>query len=224
MEHFDRFSREYRETLDRGIRISGENSGYFADYKARYIAEIVSRDFAGKVLDFGCGIGLLSSSLKERLPGAVIHGYDISEESVGMISDELLSQGLFTSDSSRLHNDYALIIISNVMHHIMLEKRLGTVTKLRERLSAGGRLIMFEHNPLNPLTRWVVGHCPFDRDAALLPSREAEAYLVRSGLHIKRRDYIVFFPRVLSWLRFLEPFLRRVPLGAQYALVAERSG
>ncbi len=224
VEQFDRFSREYRETLDKGVRISGEKSEYFSAYKAQYISKIVSPDFAGKLLDFGCGIGMLSSSLRTYLSRAMIHGYDISKESIGMISADLSSQGLFTADSSQLDNDYALIIISNVMHHIPLENRLKTAVELRDRLSTGGWLIMLEHNPLNPLTRWVVDRCPLDRDAVLLAPEEAEADLVRSGLRLVRRDYIVFFPRMLSWFRRFEPFLYRVPLGAQYAVVARKDG
>jgi hypothetical protein len=43
------------------------------------------------------------------------------------------------------------------------------------------------------------------------------------GLQIVRRDYIVFFPRLLSWLRPLEPRLSRCLAGAQYALAAGRT-
>lgn len=43
------------------------------------------------------------------------------------------------------------------------------------------------------------------------------------GLQIVRRDYIVFFPRPLAWLRPLEPRLSWCPAGAQSALAARRA-
>jgi hypothetical protein len=39
---------------------------------------------------------------------------------------------------------------------------------------------------------------------------------------VERRDYIVFMPRLLSWFRRLEPLLARVPIGAQYAILARK--
>lgn len=222
MEHFDKYSTRYRETLNKSISISGERSEYFAEYKARYISKSVPRDFSGKVLDFGCGVGLLSSFLRKYLPNSKIHGYDISRGSIEMIDNELASEGLFTCDNTRLDYDYNLIIVSNVLHHIQPVQRQQTIIELHKRLPPGGKLLLFEHNPLNPLTQWVVDHCEFDKDAILLSQKEASNYLVQSGLRLMRRDYIVFFPHWMSWLRPLEPLFRWCPIGAQYALVGER--
>ena len=84
--------------------------------------------------------------------------------------------------------------------------------------------MFFEHNPFNPLTRWVVAHCEFDDDAVLLWPRESAGYLAAAGLSDPRRDYMLFFPKALSALRGLEASLRWCPLGAQYAFSACRSG
>ncbi|MBM4133667.1 MAG: methyltransferase [Nitrospira sp.] len=222
MSEFDRFALSYKEVLDQDLTISGETSEYFAEYKARFmVREAVGPGFSGKVLDYGCGVGLLSEILNKHLPACTLHGFDVSSESIGKIGAGLRARGLFTAKDQDLDDDYDAIIVSNVMHHICPEDRQATICRLRSRLAPAGKLVMFEHNPLNPCTRWVVRHSPLDKEAILLPRGEALAYLRDAGLRVTRRAYIVFFPRPLAWLRALEPWLAWLPAGAQYALVAE---
>jgi hypothetical protein len=83
-------------------------------------------------------------------------------------------------------------------------------------------VVVFEHNPLNPLTQKSVRDCPFDDDAILLFPWELRGLLARSGFERVRQDYIVFFPRLLRRLRPLEPKLGWLCLGAQTLTVAER--
>jgi hypothetical protein len=93
---------------------------------------------------------------------------------------------------------------------------------LTDRLAPKGILAFFEHNPANPITRRVVERCPFDADAILLSPAEMAGYLRRAKLRLMRRDYIVFMPRFLASLRPLEPWLAWLPMGAQYAVLAEK--
>jgi 2-polyprenyl-3-methyl-5-hydroxy-6-metoxy-1,4-benzoquinol methylase len=222
--NFDHFSNQYKELLDRSTALSGEGAEYFSEYKARYIARIVGAAFRGKILDYGCGVGLLSVLLKRHLPEASIHGYDVSAESVKMVPPSLAAEGVFSSDISRLHCDYEAAIISNVMHHVPPKDRQQTISEIAGRLNPHGRLVLFEHNPLNPLTQWVVKHCPFDDDAILLLPREARKYMSAAKLAVARRDYVVFFPRILSFFRPLEPMLGWLPAGGQYAMIGEKHG
>ncbi len=76
-------------------------------------------------------------------------------------------------------------------------------------------LVMFEHNPLNPLTRRIVSNCAFDEDAHLLWPWQARRLLVRAGLTSVQLRYVLFFPERLGFLNPFEPYLGRVPLGAQ---------
>jgi SAM-dependent methyltransferase len=219
---FDEFAGEYKQILDRSLAASGEDSAYFAEYKARYLRRRLTPEFSGKVLDFGCGVGLLARFMRQSLPFARIDGFDVSRESIQKVGKELLEQGVFTSDVGHLGGDYQLIVVANVMHHVPLSQRPSTIEKLVERLASGGILAVFEHNPANPVTRWVVEHCPFDSNAVLLPPKETSAYLEQVGLRNITRDYIVFMPHSLAFLRPLEPSLKWLPLGAQYVTVAEK--
>jgi 2-polyprenyl-3-methyl-5-hydroxy-6-metoxy-1,4-benzoquinol methylase len=221
--HFDRFAGDYRQVLDRSVAVSGEDSSYFAEYKARYLRRLLGASFSGKALDFGCGIGLLSGFLKKHLPAIQLDGFDVSQDSIRKVDNALTSQGTFTWDSAQLARDYRLIVIANVMHHIPPPERKAIIGELAARLDGSGMLAIFEHNPANPVTRWVVEHCPFDDDAILLPPVETRGYLAAAKLAIKRRDYVVFLPHFLAWMRPVESWLSWLPLGAQYVMVGEKS-
>ena len=223
MSGFDKFSGRYRELLDRNISITGEKSEYFASYKARFIAAKVAPKLDCRILDFGCGIGLVCGQLRQYLPRARIDGYDVSCASLDRIDPALRAQGTYTSETRELGRDYDVVLLANVMHHVRLEARQDTVSKAGEFLGAKGRLVIFEHNPANPLTRRAVERCPFDEDALLLPPRETVRYFPRNRFSEIQLDYIVFFPRFLSWLRPLEPFLYWCPLGAQYVVTGSKS-
>jgi len=220
---FDQFADQYEQVLDRTVAVSGEDSAYFAEYKARYLRRVLSTLLSGKALDFGCGVGLLSRFLKTYFPAVQLDGFDVSPDSLDKIDDRLKSQGHFTSSAADLAHDYGLIVVANVMHHIVPGEREALIRDLAGRLAARGILAIFEHNPRNPITRWVVNHCPFDDDAILLRPDEAWGYLSRAKLPVIRRDYIVFMPRFLALLRPLEPWLAWLPMGAQYAILGEKS-
>jgi len=222
LPEFDSFATNYEELVSDSIRITGESSDYFAAYKAEYLARRVAPRSESKLLDYGCGVGLLSAHLKRQLSGMRIDGFDVSRDSVERIGKSLLGQGTFSSNLEDLAHDYAVIVLSNVLHHVKPEERKSLIRQAGSRLAGGGKLVVFEHNPLNPLTRWAVSQCAFDKDAVLLPCRETKGYFRSSDLQLIWRDYIVFFPRWLRMFRPLEPSLHWCPLGAQYVVVAEK--
>lgn len=221
---FDQFADNYEQVLDRAIAVSGEDLSYFAGYKADYLRRVLPPSSSSKVLDFGCGIGLLSGFLKASFPDLRVDGFDLSENCITKVDERLKQQGTFTSRMDDLAHDYGLIVVANVMHHVLPGKRQKLIDELAERMIPGGILSIFEHNPANPATRWIVDRCPFDEDAILLPVRETITYLCNAKLKLKHRDYIVFMPRPLAWFRTLERWLRWLPMGAQYALLAEKDG
>jgi SAM-dependent methyltransferase len=220
--HFDQFAGDYKKLLDQSISFSGEGSEYFFEYKAKYLARTFSPEFSGRVLDYGCGVGALSKFIKTEMPGAEINGYDVSSEAISRVDPALLRQGLFTCDQSQLASDYDLIVVTNVMHHVVPEARQAVVTELAGRLAGGGKLVILEHNPINPGTRLVVARCAFDEGVILLSPHEVSGYFSAAKLRQVRRDYIVFMPRFLSWLRPLEHWLAWLPLGAQFTVIGEK--
>lgn len=219
MSEFDEFSESYQELLDASVRITGETGEYFAAYKAKFIATKVAPKPDCKILDYGCGVGLVCGQLKQYLPHARVDGYDVSPASLDRIDPALRARGSFACKAGDLSGPYDVVILANVLHHIQPSARQSTIAAAAGLLGPGGKLVVFEHNPANFLTRRAVARCLFDENAILLPARESLTYVARAGLRRVGLDYIVFFPRVLRWLRPLEALLRWCPWGAQYAIV-----
>jgi SAM-dependent methyltransferase len=108
-----------------------------------------------------------------------------------------------------------------VLHHVPPERRLALLAEMTRVCRPGGLLVVFEHNPLNPLTRKAVRDCEFDRGVKLLTRGAAARLLQACGLSPLGR-YIEFFPRDSGLLRGIESRLGWLPLGAQYAVFANR--
>ena len=101
-------------------------------------------------------------------------------------------------------------------------QRAQLLEGVASKLCVGGRVVIFEHNPYNPLTVKAVRACPFDDDAVLLAPGEVRRLLQTRVFGSVRQDYVLFFPHVLRALRPFEPLLRRCPLGAQTLTLGTR--
>jgi hypothetical protein len=93
---------------------------------------------------------------------------------------------------------------------------------LRDVLAPAGWLALFENNPWNPGARMVMRRIPFDRAAVPLSPPETRRLLETAGLRVHGTRSLFYFPRPLAALRPLERYLARVPLGAQYWVLASR--
>ena len=90
------------------------------------------------------------------------------------------------------------------------------------RLRPGGLFALWENNPWNPGTRYVMSRIPFDRDAVPLAPPEARRLVRACGFEVLRTDFLFLFPRALRLMRPLEARLSRLPLGAQYQVLCRR--
>ena len=116
-----------------------------------------------------------------------------------------------------------LIHLNGVLHHVSPDDRDTLIEMLGAALAPQRVLAVFENNPLNLGTRWVMSRIPFDRDAKPLAPWETVRRLRSRGLSLEHIAYLFWFPRALAALRPLEPFLEKIPLGAQYAALATKS-
>lgn len=221
-EKFDSYAASYQELHTTSIAASGEDPAYFHDYKIECLRR--KHLLTGPLLDYGCGTGNLTERFVRASELAEVHGYDPSAES--------LAQAQSRAPSAKLHSDsadiprahFATAVLSGVLHHVPPRERMDTIESVRAALRPGGHVVVFEHNPMNPLTRRAVAACPFDDDAILLWPWETRRLLRKAGFVDVALDYIVFFPKALSFLRPLEPRLRRLPVGAQLLVVGRRPG
>ena len=101
-------------------------------------------------------------------------------------------------------------------------REAGLLDEIRRVMRRDGQVMIFEHNPLNPLTVHAVNTCPFDENAVLIRARSLKHRLERAGFRNAEVKYRIFFPRALRWLRPLENLLGWLPLGAQYYALARK--
>jgi SAM-dependent methyltransferase len=218
-QKFDEYVQSYSDLHAKSLAASGENPEYFAQYKL----DCLKRCGAPKsepLLDYGCGIGNVTTKLATHFEA--IHGYDPSSQSLDA-ARQRMPKATFHSDPKTLPQDFfATGILSGVLHHVPRAERLGLLETILSKLAPGGRLFVFEHNPLNPLTRRLVANCEFDDDADLLWPWTVRELLQRAGFKPVQLDYIVFFPKALALLRPLEPRLRWLAAGAQTMTIGTR--
>jgi SAM-dependent methyltransferase len=216
---FDAYAESYEKLHAANVAVTGEETGYFSQYKVECLKR-AGVDPAGALLDFGCGIG----NVTERLVAAFsnVHGYEPSKLSAEKARERVPGAVIHDNLDEVPKGSFSTAVLSTVLHHVPPAERHGVVSQIFERLAPGGRLFIFEHNPFNPLSQYAVATCPFDDDAILLWPSEQRRLLRETGFEDVKLDYIVFFPRPLSFLRPLEPRLRWLFLGAQTMAVGRK--
>jgi SAM-dependent methyltransferase len=213
---FDQYAEKYDRVLGEAIPESLNEDGYFAEYKIALMANLLKGSKPLNILDFGCGAGRSLPYLDKYFPNVDLWGYDVSPSSLKVAKDRVPRAKLFSDWSADAGVQFDAIIAANVFHHIPHEERELALRQCRQALAHNGQMFLFEHNPFNPLTRWVFERCPFDVDAEMLNLKSALTLSQQAGFTSERHAYTLFFPRPLAFLRGLEPLLKHIPLGAQY--------
>lgn len=224
---FDQYASDYEAALQEGLRYSGEDSEFFARRRVEWVRDrLRARGITvTNVLDFGCGTGS-SAPLLLELPGAArVIGTDVSSGLVARARAEHGSDSIeFRQPGDEPVVGWAdLAYCNGVFHHIPPADRAGALASVRDALRPGGIFALWENNPWNPGTRWIMSRIPFDSDAITLSPPETRGMLIGAGFEVLGVDSTFYFPNALSALRRFEPRLSRLPLGAQYMVLASRS-
>jgi ubiquinone/menaquinone biosynthesis C-methylase UbiE len=218
---FDQFADNYDSVLGSSIPDTLNEDGYFAEYKVALMAKHLGKSRPGSILDFGCGAGRSLPVLQRYFPETEICGYDLSQESLKAAALRAPDARLYSDWNSISERRFDLIFAANVFHHIPPARRVDALTDCRRVLGDSGKMFLFEHNPRNPVTRWIFDRCPFDVGAEMLGLGTALELARESGFRPVHKGYTLFFPRQLAFLRSLESSLGWLPLGAQYFVQLE---
>lgn len=220
---FDDYTDNYNSLLRESTGFFTESEAYFAKYKV----DILRREVPAttkRLLEYGCGIGRNIPFLRAAFPEATIAGSDISAASLEIARKENPGVEFFLEQANtNVAEPYEVIFIAGVFHHIPVRERASVMKALYQRLAPGGTIVIFEHNPFNPVTRKIVNDCPYDKDAVLLKPSKLKTLLIDAGLPVRRSAYCLFVPPSLSVLLSLEAKLGWLPLGGQYWVKATRS-
>ncbi|HTF38380.1 MAG TPA: class I SAM-dependent methyltransferase [Blastocatellia bacterium] len=223
---FDEYAGDYEQALNKGVSLSGESPAYFSEKRIEYTAlwlHALGVPAPRCIVDFGCGVGNSTPHFRRHFPQAELLGLDVSAASIerarGVHGD---ASKFLLLDEARGAGERDLVYCNGVFHHIVPRHRGEWASRVHEMLMPGGLFAVWENNPWNPGTRMVMRRIPFDRDAIPLAAGEARAMLVRSGFEIVGTRFRFYFPKILSAFRPLERFGERVPLGAQYCVLARK--
>jgi SAM-dependent methyltransferase len=226
MPEFDRFARSYDDDLNAGLSVTGEDKHFFARARLQWLCRRLrsAKIHISTIMDFGCGLGDTTPLLRDAFDGARVFGVDVSTELLDVARAEQANTGVtfMTPDAWPSNLAVDLVYSSGVFHHIHPEQRPDCLAFISRSLRHGGVFALWENNPWNPGTRFVMSRIPFDRDAVMLSAREAVRLLSGAGLTPMTIDHAFIFPRALKALRPLEASLARWPLGGQYQVLARR--
>jgi SAM-dependent methyltransferase len=222
---FDAVAARYEEELQVGLITTGESAEYYARKRIERLAQRLAElsATAESVLDFGCGTGSSVPHLLRLAGCRRVHGVDISEGSLAIARKTFGAVNVTFGRPERLAAEhYDLAFCNGVFHHIPPTERANAAASVWRALRPGGCFALWENNPWNPGTRYVMSKVSFDRDAITLTPPETRRLLESVGFEVTRTDHLFLFPAALRFLRWLEPLILALPLGGQYLVLGRK--
>ena len=224
---FDSYESSYSNAVSDAIAFTGLTVDFFTRVKAGYILELAEAHFADPsriaALDVGCGVGNYHKIVRPAVGS--LSGVDVSAASVERARANKLDVAYEVYDGMRLpyaDNSFDLVFTICVIHHVPTGAWDNFASEMHRVVKPGGLALVFEHNPLNPLTMRAVNNCPFDADAVLLRSGRTVELLTKAGFRDVDARFILSIPAVTRSLRRIDRLVSKVPFGAQYYVAAVR--
>ena len=214
---FDQHVDTYERSVTHAIAFAGQEHKFYLEQKARCLLELVQRRLgdpgAVRALDIGCGVGLFDGLLVGTFGS--LTGVDPSRGAIERAAREHLELEYHVAEDGQLpfaDNSFEVSFALGVLHHASPDDQSRLLAEAARVTAPGGLVVVFEHNPLNPLTRLVVKRCDFDLGVTLLRRNRANMLLAAAGLTPVESRYILFFPWGGSVFRSAERSLRALHL------------
>jgi SAM-dependent methyltransferase len=226
MESFDNYAREYEALLRDPLRDKfAGGSAFFIKQKCRIVASRLPRRSGRplRVLDAGCGQG----TAFQFFDRADVHvfGSDIST---------LMLQGAASRGPVTVQEHYRLPFADDtfdavfafcIYHHIPDDGHVKHLRELKRVARPGGEVMIFEHNPYNPVTARIFARAPIDRGCHMIKPSALRRTFADAGFHGPlEQGYLLFVPEPLyQAFGAIEPSLSWLPLGGQYYVAGKKA-
>lgn len=227
---FDEYARNYHKQMDHRFRkIIDPTENYFVELKAKFLHDFIKsaddlEPLELNILEVGCGLGDYVKILHNEQMKVI--GLDLSFEMIkyAKINTSKTRPPLLQADGNFIpfkNNCFDIVFSICVFHHInssCLNQVIGEISRVCKR---GGKFILFEHNPMNLITQFVVRTTPIDRNAKLLDLSIIHQILAQNNFSVIKKGYLLFGPRQID--QFITenlPQIQRLPLGGQYYICA----
>lgn len=226
MSEFDSYRSTYNSQINSIVAFSGKDLDFFTRVKAEYLCEILDAKLPGSapldVLDVGCGHGNIHGFLLGASRQLRLSGIDMAADVIADARASHPSVDYSVYDGRKLPYDddsfdaaYAVC----VMHHVPPAQWTDFLAEMRRVVRPGGLVVIFEHNPANPGTQYIVRTCPIDANAVLLGRRRLVKLASGAGLDRAHGRFILFTPFQRRLFKWLDRRLGWLPLGAQYFVI-----
>jgi ubiquinone/menaquinone biosynthesis C-methylase UbiE len=181
-----------------------------------------------RLLDLGCGDGYTAEYMYKKFPLWQVDAIEVSQESIDVAKLKHAPNTKFQwFDGKNVpfeSESFDAIFIACIFHHVPLDEHEALMIEAKRVLKKGGRLYLFEHNPFNLGTQYLVKTCVFDGTAHLLSVAHFTKLFKQTGWKINFVKYLTFFPgwKFIRPLLKLEKHLSWLPLGGQYFISATK--
>jgi len=111
------------------------------------LEQLISKE--GKILDFGCGSGILANFLAMNSNQRQVVGIDICQDKINRakMAGQNIDNVIFTNKKIKeIEEKFDAIIMSDVLHHLPVNEQGQTIFKLKNRLTENGVLIIQDIN------------------------------------------------------------------------------
>lgn len=223
---FDQFANIYHDELNDALSATGEDSAYFAETRIRWLAKCLAKlgEKPRHALDYGCGTGSTTPLLSSILGVKEVVGVDVAPAIIATAREKYSNEHVRFSTVAEYAppGNLDLAYCNGVFHHIPKGERGAALEYIRQSIHRDGWFALWENNPWNPGTQYVMSRCSFDKDAEKLSVFEATKILRNQGFTIYSVDFLFIFPQSLRALRPVERLLTKLPFGAQYQILARK--
>jgi ubiquinone/menaquinone biosynthesis C-methylase UbiE len=223
-EEFDRYKESYDDAVNRAVAFSGQKAESFTRAKADDLLRTIASHFNSprlvSLLDVGCGIGNYHPFLLPLVDS--VSGVDVSRACISKAKERNPTVSYTVYDGDHLpyrDQQFDVTFCVCVLHHVPPERWPQFVNEMRRVTRTGGLVVVYEHNPKNPLTRKVVRDCDFDRDAVLLTMAQTRQLLTAAGCSDVATRSILTLPPIGGFVERLDGLFAKLPLGSQYRAV-----
>jgi ubiquinone/menaquinone biosynthesis C-methylase UbiE len=225
---FDNFASDYEERINSVLSFAGREHKFYVDIKREHLLRLGREHFSDlealDVLDLGCGLGGFHPGLEGKF--RELHGVDVSEQSIQMAAARHPFVLYSTFDGEHLpyrDGQFSIVFAVCVMHHVPRPRWNGFVAEMLRVTKSGGLALVFEHNPYNPATQYIVKSCEIDKDAVLLRPGKLRVMFTDAGFDKVYSKTIISVPPSGPFLTWLDSVLGYLPFGAQYYLSGVKS-
>jgi SAM-dependent methyltransferase len=190
-ENFDRIAAEYDESLPAHV------VEHYLAKRVAFVSAACSRPEYSRVLDVGCGTGVLAGRLAGR--GYEVTGLDPSEGMLEVLRSEHSDVTAIRGSGDELPFEDAsfdVVVTVAALHHIAdADAVRATLAEMARVTRPGGRIVVWDHNPRNPYWKRLMARVPQDDGSErLIPEAEVLAGLQAGGARTIRSAQLGLVP------------------------------